>query len=110
MTATNVTSDPALTLPRKTVQQVMAFAQTDPAAVQVCYIDQQLGYANQRPTDCWAVVVTHPDQNTEPTAADLDLAQADELLLVLSLNTKGVLEIQAWQNQNGARQAVELKI
>lgn len=100
----------ALTLPRKTVQQVMAFAQTKPQNVQVCYIDQQLSYSQNRPAECWAVVVTHPDQNTHPTASDLELANTDELLLVLSLNTKGVLEIQAWQTQSGAREAVELKI
>lgn len=100
----------ALTLPRKTVQQVMAFAQTQPQNVLVCYIDQALAYSQTRPANCWAVVVTHPDQNTHPTSADLELAQPEELLLVLSLNTKGVLEIQAWESQNGAREAVELKI
>lgn len=109
MTQAAPTSD-TLTLPRKTVQQVMAFAQTQPQNVQVCYIDQQLGYSQTRPNHCWAVVVTHPDQNTQPTDADLTLAEPQELLLVLSLNTKGVLEIQAWETQEDGRRAVELKI
>lgn len=100
----------ALTLPRKTVQTVMAFAQEKPQDVQVCYITSDLRFAATRPNNNWAVVVTHPDQNTQPTPSDLAQAEDDELLLVLSLNTKGVLEIQAWENQRGQRQAVELKI
>ena len=99
-----------LTLPRKTVQTVMAFAQEKPQDVQTCYITSDLNFAACRPSNSWAVVVTHPDQNTQPTESDLAQALDSELLLVLSLNTKGVLEIQAWENQNGQRQAVELKM
>lgn len=100
----------ALTLPRKTVQQVMAFAQEKPNDFQTAYITSEQGFSRSEPDNAWAILVTHPDQNTHPTAEDLEQAVNHELLLVLSLNTKGVLEIQAWQGQNGERQPVELKI
>ncbi len=48
---------------------------------------------------CWALVYSHPLAAAVPTAQQL---QPDRLTLMISLNTKGVLELRAWVQQNGA--------
>lgn len=88
----------------------MAFAQQTPDQSQTAYITGDLRFSQQAVEGPWAILITHPDQNTHPTADDLAQASDHDLLLILSLNTKGVLEIQAWQGQNAERKPVELKI
>lgn len=51
------------------------------------------------PGAVWAKVYSNPAAPAVPTLADL---HASLLTLVISLNTKGVLEMRAWVEQNGA--------
>jgi len=47
----------------------------------------------------WARVFSNPQAAAVPTAAQLS---AQLMTLMISLNTKGVLELRAWVQQNGA--------
>ena len=47
----------------------------------------------------WARVFSNPAAAAVPTTEQL---QPDTLTLMISLNTKGVLELRAWVQQNGA--------
>lgn len=55
------------------------------------------------PEVCWATLWSIPDAPAVPTLDELDGAG---LHLIISLNTKGVLEIRAWQR--GPQTPVEL--
>ena len=54
----------------------------------------------QLPADSvWAAIYSNPAAPAVPSAAEL---HPSRLTLVISLNTKGVLEMRAWVQQNGA--------
>lgn len=55
----------------------------------------------------WARCWSHPLAPAVPTAAEL---AAGGLHLVISLNTKGVLEMRAWELQGGQPHEREIKI
>jgi hypothetical protein len=55
----------------------------------------------------WANLWSNPQAAAVPTAAELHEAR---LSLLVSLNTKGVLEMRAWRLANGAVQEQVLKI
>lgn len=55
----------------------------------------------------WARLWSHPQAAAVPTASEL---RDGELSLVVSLNTKGVLEMRAWRLIGGAAQEQVLKI
>jgi hypothetical protein len=57
--------------------------------------------ADQPEAALWAQVVSYPLAPAVPTLAEMP---ATGLLLVVSLNTKGVLEMRAWQQLGGALQ------
>jgi len=46
----------------------------------------------------WAYVISHPTEAAEPTSEDFrNSPYPNEVHLVISLSTKGVLEMRAWQ-------------
>lgn len=55
----------------------------------------------------WARLWSHPQAPAVPDASQLD---ADGLSLVVSLNTKGVLEMRAWELRDGRPAERVLKI
>ena len=55
----------------------------------------QMGMSSVTP---WAAVFSNPNAPAEPSLAELSLP----LTLVISLDTKGVLQMRAWVQQNGA--------
>jgi len=64
-----------------------------------------------RTLDLWAYVISHPAAAAEPSAEDFkSSAFPNALHLVISLSTKGVLEMRAWRLENGKPQEKVLKI
>lgn len=56
-----------------------------------------------------AVYHSHPDRPPAPSADDIaGLGYPEALLLIISLNTKGVLEMQAWRHDHGRTREVAL--
>lgn len=55
----------------------------------------------------WAELWSHPQAAAVPQASELSPGR---LTLVISLNTKGVLEMRAWRLQEGAAREAVLKI
>lgn len=59
----------------------------------------------------WAVYRSHPAAGWEPSAADLSGAgPADVLHLIVSVDTKGVLQLRGWRIRNGNAVQQELRI
>ncbi len=63
----------------------------------------------ERKESLWAVYHSHPTSPAQPSIADLvELTYPEALLLIISLNTKGVLEIRGFQYVNGSVQEINL--
>lgn len=59
----------------------------------------------------WAYVTSHPATAAVPVATDfIESPFPDAVHLVVSLSTKGVLEMRAWQHRNGQLRERVLKI
>jgi proteasome lid subunit RPN8/RPN11 len=59
----------------------------------------------------FAIYHSHPTSPAEPSATDLEQAgYPDVLHLIVSLNTKGVLELRGYLFENGRAEAVHLEI
>lgn len=66
----------------------------------------------ERGETLWAVYHSHPDAPPEPSARDLaELGYPDALYLIISLNTKGVLEMRGWRmGDDGDMNEITLKV
>jgi proteasome lid subunit RPN8/RPN11 len=59
----------------------------------------------------FAIYQSHPDTPPEPTADDVKAFREPALYyLIISLNTKGVLEMRAWRSEKGALRETPLRI
>ena len=59
----------------------------------------------------FAIYHSHPDSAPTPSITDLERAgHPDALHLIISLGTKGVLEMQGWRIVDGAAKPVEIGI
>jgi proteasome lid subunit RPN8/RPN11 len=64
-----------------------------------------------RDMSLWAYVVSHPATSAEPGVREfMDCPWPDALQLVVSLSTKGVLEMRAWQRAGASVRERMLKI
>ncbi len=111
-------SDAILTLPRRLAIQILHEAQIaqpqaihgwvlardgEAAALRVCSEAE----ARAAAPGAWARLWSHP---TSPAEPDLDELQVGVLHLLISLNTKGVLEMRAWELHGGAAREREIKV
>jgi proteasome lid subunit RPN8/RPN11 len=61
--------------------------------------------------ELFAIYHSHPDAPASPSATDLEQASyRDVLYLIISLNTKGVLEMRAYKIQQDSFEPVDLAI
>jgi hypothetical protein len=115
-TRTVADTGPALVVPRRLAMQILHAAQI----AQPQSIHGIVAAVNGRPSSMhlnadpladgeqlWARLWSHPQAPAIPQASELD---ADQLSLVVSLNTKGVLEMRAWQLRDDAAYERVLKI
>ena len=122
-------SNPAISLPRPLVNQLLHYAQASPEAEVCGLVGGRAGFPetfypvkNAAPNpesryvldpeqhgralrkiqesgeDLLAVFLSHPAAPAEPAAGDIEVAtHPDTLYLILSLNTKGVLELRGFR-------------
>lgn len=65
----------------------------------------------ERGEDLWAIYHSHPDEPPLPSATDIEESNyPDALYLIVSLNTKGVLELRGFRMKTGEPAAVDLTI
>lgn len=61
--------------------------------------------------DLFAIYHSHPDSEAYPSATDIQQSQyPDAIYMIVSLNTKGVLDLRAYQLNHGQVQPLELSI
>ena len=61
--------------------------------------------------ELFAIYHSHPSSAAEPSATDLaEAAYPEALYLIISLNTRGVLELRGFHLQDGQSREVELVI
>lgn len=116
MTSTQLDTDAALVMPRRLAMQILHAAQiAQPDSIRGVVaassgVPSTLHLGAAALTDeesAWAQLWSHPQAPAIPQASEL---VADQLCLVVSLNTKGVLEMRAWQLSDGAARERILKI
>lgn len=73
---------------------------------------QAMKTLRERGETLWAVYHSHPDAPPEPSARDLaELGYPEAVYLIISLNTKGVLEMRAWQaNEASGMDEIPLRV
>ncbi len=65
----------------------------------------------ERGEELWAIYHSHPDEPAQPSSTDIDQSNyPDALYLIVSLNTKGVLELRGFRMKTGTPEAVDLTI
>lgn len=96
-------TETVLTLPRRLAIRLLHEAQiAQPASIRG-WVGARAGqpaswHADAAPAEVWARLWSVPTAPAVPTAAELE---GGGLHLLISLNTKGVLEMRAWQLENG---------
>jgi hypothetical protein len=110
---------------RSLVQHILAGAQarpdttrrglicgTDFQAARVLWCDSHdVATALQQHPDALATLVTHPDTPPEPSTEERTLPRpANQLLLIASLNTRGVLEMRAFDNHQADAQGIPITL
>lgn len=64
-----------------------------------------------RGEELWAIYHSHPDEPAQPSVTDLqELNYPDALYLIVSLNTRGVLELRGFRMNTGEPVLVDLSI
>ncbi len=104
-----------LTLPRRLAIQILHEAQVaQPASIRGVVLardGEPRAFRSDGAADggqeIWARLWSYPDRSAEPGADELD---AGCLNLVVSLNTKGVLEMRAWRLDDGRPVEQVLKV
>jgi proteasome lid subunit RPN8/RPN11 len=86
----------------------------DPAR-RYCMDEQQLVESmrefRQRGEELFAIVHSHPTASAQPSAVDIAEANyPDVVYLIISLNTRGVLEMRAFKIAQGKVSAIEITI
>lgn len=75
---------------------------------------QQLGALKsmrEKGEELFAIYHSHPTAPAEPSARDVEqLAYPEAVYLIISLNTKGVLELRAWRARQQSMDEIPLKI
>jgi proteasome lid subunit RPN8/RPN11 len=62
-----------------------------------------------RGQELFAIVHSHPTSNASPSQLDIEESSyKDVLYIIISLNTKGVLEMRAYTQQANSMQEIEL--
>ncbi len=129
-----------ITLPREIVNRLLTHAQQSPASevcgligrgeslsvypvanvaedpARLFLLDAQgqldaMREMRERGEELFAIYHSHPTAPAEPSARDQEMANyPDALYLIVSLNTKGVLELRGFRCVDGSLQPVELMI
>jgi len=65
----------------------------------------------ERGEELWAIYHSHPDEPALPSTTDIEESNyPDALYLIVSLTTKGVLELRGFRMRTGTPEAVDLSI
>ena len=103
-------------LPRRLAIRLLALAQQAPGEIEGVVIERNGKPSAVQPQAgagdaVWARYRSHPAADWQPTAADLARWGAPGTLhLVVSIDTKGVLQLRCWTLETGRPMAHELKI
>jgi len=72
---------------------------------------QAMAQIRERDEELFAIYHSHPTAPAQPSMEDLELAAYPEALyLIISLNTKGVLEMRGFRLENGSFEEVTLAL
>ena len=103
-------------LPRRLAIRLLALAQQASGAIEGVVVERNGKPVAVRPKasdgdTVWARYRSHPAVDWQPSAADLgQWGPAGTLHLIVSIDTKGVLQLRCWALQDGKAVAHELKI
>ena len=71
---------------------------------------EAMKHMREHGTELFAIVHTHPQSPPVPSLTDMsDMGYPDAFYIIVSLSTKGVLEMRTYKNINGTMQPVELR-
>ena len=87
---------------------------TDPAHIFEMDPEQQIDAMRtmrEQGDELFAIYHSHPHASAEPSAIDIEQSSyPDAYYLIISLDTEGVLEMRAWQLQNGSVTAIDIEV
>lgn len=71
---------------------------------------EAMKHMREHGTALFAIVHTHPQSPPIPSLEDMnDMGYPDAFYIIVSLNTKGVLEMRTYKNIDGTMQPIELR-